>query len=78
MSAGYTGHGTDPGITLDLRRPGRPDFIVPLQGERRYGGYRAVSHTAVRRTEYEEVYEVVVVETGEEESPALTAELPAR
>ena len=44
------GHTIKVEIELDLRRSGRPDFIVPLQAERRYGGYRATSHKIVRRT----------------------------
>jgi hypothetical protein len=57
-------------VEIDFsRNSGRADFIVPLQAERRYGGYRAVSHRVVRSKPHGiDVYEVEMKETGEPKS----------
>ena len=61
-----------PTITVEIdfdRSGGRADFIVPLQAERRYGGYRAVSHHVIRSKPHGiDVYEVEMTETGEPKS----------
>ena len=61
-----------PTITVEIehvRNRGRADFIVPLQAERRYGGYRASSHRVVRSKPHGiGVFEVVMEETGEPKS----------
>jgi hypothetical protein len=61
-----------PTITIEIehaRNGGRAGFIVPLQAERRYGGYRAASHRVVRSKPHGiDVYEVVMEETGEPKS----------
>lgn len=57
-----------PIITVEIehaRNGARADFIVPLKAERRFGGYRAVSHRVVRQKPIGiEVYEVVMEENG--------------
>jgi hypothetical protein len=61
-----------PTITVGVEHApnvGRADFIVPLQSERRYGGYRSLTHRVVRSMPYGiDVYEVVMEETGEPKS----------
>ena len=61
-----------PTIAVEIehaRNGGRVDFIVPLQSERRYGGYRAVSQRVVRSEPHGiDVYEVEMKETGEPKS----------
>ena len=61
-----------PMITVEIefnRHGGRADFVVQLKAERRFGGYRAVSHRVVRSKPHGiDVYEVEMQETGEPKS----------
>lgn len=49
-------------VEVEHRGSGRPDFIVPLQAERRYGGYKATAWSIVRRTGGVDLYEVEMAE----------------